>query len=108
MPKHYGNRSNTSIQQAEHDEEFGVKRVMLYEDNGDSAIAKQTSLVAKKITVSGNYTYVGSAPIGTSQSTAGWQVKRIQVSGSDTIITWKDGDSNFDNTATDLTAGSFS
>lgn len=58
---------------------------------------------AKKITVIGTTTYIAAAPIGSLQSSAVWQVKKIAVSGSDTIITWADGNNNFDNIATDLT-----
>jgi hypothetical protein len=79
---------------------------LLVEDqefDGTNLLKKVSKLTAKKITTSGNFTYVATAPIGTAQATAGWQVKRIEVSGNDTIITWADGDANFDNIATDLT-----
>lgn len=59
---------------------------------------------ASKITSSGNYTYIAKAELGTAQADAKWQVKRIEVSGSNTIFTWADGDDKFDNVATDLTA----
>ena len=70
---------------------------------GTGWVRKNTNLVSKKITVSGDNTYVASAPIGSAQASAVWQVKKIAVVGSDTTITWADGDSNFDNVATDLT-----
>jgi hypothetical protein len=72
-------------------------------------VSKQT---AKKITVSGSDTYVATAPIGTAQSTAGWQVKKINVTGGDTVITWAETDgvpnANFSHVATDLVSLSYS
>lgn len=60
---------------------------------------------ATRITTSGSDTYVGEALPGTSTSAAAWRIQKIDTNGN---ITWKDGNDNFDNTATDLTAGSFS
>ena len=62
---------------------------------------------AVKITISGNITYVGKAAVGTAQGTAAWQCQKIDES-SGTVITWADGNSNFDNVATDLTALTYS
>lgn len=61
-----------------------------------------------KVTVVATTTYVGYAPPGTLQATEGWQCKKIDVSGGTTTITWADGDSAFNNIATDLTALSYS
>lgn len=63
--------------------------------------------LAIKITVSGNVTYLAIAAPGTAQATAGWQARAIDET-SGTVITWADGDSNFDNVATDLTALTYS
>lgn len=78
------------------------------ETDGTNELYKVSGLTAKKITTSGDDTYIATAPIGTAQATAGWQVKKVTVSGSDTTITWADGDAEFDNVATDLTALSYS
>lgn len=59
--------------------------------------------VAQKITTVGTITYIAIARPGTSQSSLYWQVKRIDTT-TDVVITWADGDANFDNVATDLTA----
>ena len=67
-----------------------------------------SKLVAKKITVSGDDTYIATAPIGTAQATAGWQAKKIAIFGANYTITWADGDAKFNNVATDLTALSYS
>lgn len=78
------------------------------ETDGTNELYKVSGLTAKKITTSGNYTYIATAPIGTAQATNKWQVKRIETNGSDTIITWCDGDAEFNNVATDLTSLSYS
>ena len=62
-----------------------------------------------KITVSGGITYIAQAAPGTSQATALWRVKKVDASvAGTTTITWADGNSNFDNLATDLTSLSYS
>jgi hypothetical protein len=62
---------------------------------------------AVKVTVSGTITYVALALPGTAQSTAKWQVKKVDET-TGTIITWADGNADFDNVATDLTALTYS
>lgn len=90
------------------DQVFQVYTHEPVEFDGTSLLRKQTNLLAKKITSIGDVTYIASAPVGTSESTAGWQVKKIATSGANTTITWADGNSNFDNEATDLTSLSYS
>ena len=62
-----------------------------------------------KITEANSYTYVAYAPPGTAESAAAWMVKRIDetVAGT-TKILYADGNANFDNVATDLTALTYS
>jgi len=60
-----------------------------------------------KITVVGKITYIGIAPPGTDQASALWQCKKIDET-TGTVITFADGNSNYDNVATDLTALSYS
>lgn len=63
---------------------------------------------ATKITVSGNYTYIAKAELGTAQATDKWQVKRVDISvPGTTSITWANGDDKFNNVATDLTTLSY-
>jgi len=98
----------SDLEWEEHDKTFGVKRVKSFESDGTNLITPTSKLVAKKITVSGDNTYIAIAPIGTAQATAGWQAKKIAVSGGTTVITWADGNANFDNIATDLTSLNYS
>jgi len=86
----------------------GLLKQQSYESDGTNDIVVISKLVAKKITTSGDDTYVGIAPIGTAQTTSGWQCKKISVSGATTTVTWADGNANFDNVATDLTSLTYS
>lgn len=63
--------------------------------------------MAMKVTTSGSITYMGVAKPGTAQSSALWQARKID-STTDTVITWADGDTLFDNVATDLTSLTYS
>lgn len=76
--------------------------------DGTNMVSDVSTLVALKVTTSGSYTYIAVAPIGTSQSASLWQAKRIYDDGTDVVITWADGDADFDNVATDLTALTYS
>ena len=62
-----------------------------------------------KITTVGGITYIAQAAPGTAQASALWRVKKVDdsVVGT-TTITWADGDSNFNNLATDLTLLNYS
>lgn len=62
---------------------------------------------ATKVTVDGLVTYVAKAVIGSSQASAVWQAKKIDET-TGVVITWADGNSDFDNVATDLTALTYS
>lgn len=96
------NMGNTSF-----DEDFGVNAVETLGYDGTSLQRLNASNMAVKVTVSGTNTFLALAAPGTAQATAKWQVRKIDTS-SGVVITWADGDGNFDNTATDLTALSYS
>lgn len=42
-------------------------------------------------------TYVGQAATNSAVGDPVWKIKRILISGTETIIEWADGNSNFDN-----------
>lgn len=80
-----------------------------YGFDGTTAQIQTAKAMALKVTVSGSITYIGIAKVGTTQATAKWQCKKIDASVSNTtVITWADGDAEFDNVATDLTALTYS
>ena len=101
----------SDLERAEHkgfSDGLGAKRVIPYLANGDGTYSDQSgSEFATKVTVSGTTTYVAQAAIGSAQSSAVWRAKKIDES-SGTVITWADGNANFDNQADDLASLSYS
>lgn len=89
------------------DEDFGINMVGIVGYDGQTMQRTTADAVAVKVTVSGSITYVGIAAPGTTQATAKWQCKKIDES-SGTVVTFADGNASFDNTATDLTALTYS
>jgi len=89
------------------DEDFGVLATEGLGYDGVNLQRLGADNMAVKITVSGTDKYVGLAKPGTAQATAKWQVMKIDTA-SGTVITWADGDSDFDNVATDLPVLSYS
>lgn len=77
-------------------------------NRGDLMIEEAGNEMATKVTISGSDTYEATAPAGTAQASALWRAKKVTVSGGTTIVTWADGNANYDNVATDLTALSYS
>lgn len=105
--KNQAKRSEQYIQNASYDEDFDVLAFEVLEYDGTSLNRKVSGTSAVKITESGDITYVAKAAIGASQSSAVWQAMKINET-TGLVITWADGNANFDNTATDLTALTYS
>lgn len=61
--------------------------------------------LATETQTSGTDTYIGEAAPGTAKATAKWKAYKVTSAG---VITWADGNANFDNVATDLTALTYS
>ena len=80
------------------------KKVFVVDANGNQV---SDGPMALKVTTSGSITYVGIAAPGSSQSSAVWQCKKIDET-TGTVITWADGNANFDNVSTDLTSLTYS
>jgi hypothetical protein len=72
-----------------------------------NATFRTTTKQACKITTSGSITYVAFAPVGSSQASAVWQCQKLDET-TGMVVTWADGNANYDNVATDLTALSYS
>ena len=99
--------STQNIQNESFDPEFGV---LVTEPLGYDGVNMQRMIansMAMKITEVGDVTYIALAAPGTAQATAKWQVMKMDET-TGIVITWADGDANFDNIATDLTALSYS
>lgn len=69
--------------------------------------ALETGQMARKILEDGANTYICTAEPGTAYATRGWQIKRVNETGTLTLVTWADGDNRFDNVATDPTAHNY-
>ena len=57
----------------------------------------QESQYALQLDSVGATTYIGEAVPGTITSAALWRIKRMVETGPDLVITWADGNENFDN-----------
>ena len=71
-------------------------------------VAEIDDLFSQNIYSSGGVTYVGIAPMGSSDAAAVWAIKRITVSGSLTTIRYADGNALFDNVWNDYASLSYS
>lgn len=71
------------------------------ENGAVKTVAEQYTI---RIAQSGVYTFIAEAAPGTDTAASLWRIQRVDSTGN---LLWKDGDSKFDNTATDITAGSF-
>jgi hypothetical protein len=100
--------SEQNVLNSVYDQSLRALAVICFGFDGTNAQALVADAMATKITVSGNYTYLGIAAPGTAQSTAKWQCKRIDSSvAGTTVITWADN-ANFSQVATDLTSLTYS
>lgn len=97
--QHRGNYGWDEDLQAPFTEVAGYDGKSLQRINADS--------MATKVTVDGTTTYVAFAAPGTSQSESKWQCLKID-SSSGAVVAYADGNSEFDNVATDLTALTYS
>ncbi len=70
-------------------------------------VNEYTKQLATKVTVSGLVTYVAKAAPGSAQASAAWSAKKIDTT-TGVVITWADGNNNYDNVATNLTALTYS
>ena len=96
------NIANTSF-----DEDFGVGTHEPLGFDGQNLQRQQANALSSKTTIVGALTYVAIAAPGTAQATAKWQCKKIDET-TGIVVTWADGNANFDNVATDLTALTYS
>ena len=63
--------------------------------------------MAMKMQQDGSVYYIGTANPGTTQATAAWQALKLDTT-SGIIITWADGDTLYNNIATDLASLTYS
>ena len=99
--------SSQEIDNLSFDTDFLTKVFQQVGYDGQNVQRSNADSLAIKLTEDGAITYIAVAAPGTAQSTEKWQVRKVDET-SGTIVTWADGNSDFDNTATDLTALSYS
>lgn len=90
------------------DQEFQVPVTEVLGYDGVALQRMRANALNMKITTVSDITYIGFAAPGTAEATAKWQCLKIVSGDPDSTIKFADGDSNFDNVATDLTALSYS
>lgn len=109
MRNHPIEQSEQNILNEAKEKDFNAITVISGEYDGVNLQHPQSSNLALKVVESGSYTYVCVAPTGTSQATALWQCKKVDESvAGTTVVTWADGDAEFNNVATDPTALTYS
>lgn len=76
---------------------------------GEGAGAKRTQIapMAIKLIESGSIKYLAMAAPGSQDTDAVWQARKIDTT-SGVVITWADGDSNFNNQANNLASLTYS
>lgn len=101
-------RSEQNVLVNSYDEDFNQLAVEVLGFDGQALQRGTADALATKVTVSGADTYIGFASPGTAESAASWQCMKVAVSGGTTTILWADGNSEYDNISTDLTALTYS
>lgn len=96
------------MENASYDETYNVLTRLSLGNDGQTLQRLNADALATKITTSGSITYIAIAKPSTAQSTAKWQAKKIDATDPNNVtITWAD-EGNFSQTATDLTALTYS
>lgn len=93
--------SEQYMENASFDEDLNVLARIGLGFDGQSLQRQSAGDLAGKVIESGGYTYIAKAAPGTTEATAKWKAYRYDSNGTKT---YADGNSNFDNVATDLTA----
>lgn len=92
--------SSNHIDNLEHHSGLRAKKVLPYvSDGAGNAVLEVTGDLALKYVADGSVDttyYLGTAAPGSDGADAVWQIKKIDES-TGTVITWADGNSDFDN-----------
>lgn len=78
---------------------YDVLRYFPLRLSASSTISTTSEIYAVRYddTEAGGVSYIGESLPGVLPAAAGWRIKRMVETGPDIVITWADGDSNFDN-----------
>ena len=91
-----------------HDTATTIQPVKIRPDGSVEVTTSSTPFAQKITQPDASSSYFAVAAVGTAQATASWQAYKMTTTGTSTTITWADGNANFDNVATDLTALTYS
>lgn len=100
-------RSEQTLLKRSIDDEFEILATEGLGYDGQNLQRLNGQNLAMKVTRAGDIIYMAFSAPGTTEATAKWQCKKIDAS-SGVTITWADGNANYDNAATDLTALTYS
>lgn len=107
MSKDHGHYTN----ELEHDATYRVKRVRVFRDAGDGTLVPEitdnTQLRVQEDSGDTNVSYLGTATPGTATSAAAWQIIKIDEN-TGTVLTYADGNVEFDNVWDDRESLSYS
>lgn len=98
-------RSEQKVLNQSFDTTFKVIAFEMLGYDGQSMVRQEADDMQVKVVEDSGYTYFCKAQVGTAEATAKWKVFRLDSTGNKV---YADGDSNFDNTASDPTALSYS
>jgi len=85
--------SDQAVTRREHNQEVEAKRVINTDPFGGEVTEGNFTTAFDE--VSSTLSYMGIAQIGTATSVAEWQIKKITVSGTVTLIQWANGTDAF-------------
>lgn len=85
--------TDQAVTRREHDLSTEAKRVVGTDPFG--GLVTEGNFTTAIDSVDANTTYIGNAQIGTATSIAEWQIKKITVSGTVTLIQWANGTDAF-------------
>lgn len=73
------------------------REVQQFATDGSAWILAFDTLARKVEFVGDSVIYVGFAEVGSLGSAAAWAIKKIDISSTNIVVTWADGDTKMDN-----------
>lgn len=106
---HEGGQGIPEIEREEHQHNLQAKRTVILDGSGNQItnFNDSTAYATRIDEASATVTYIGDAAIGSTAAQSVWRIKKID-SSSGTIITFADGNGNFDNVWNDRASLSYS
>ena len=91
-----GNKATTTTVGAKQGLDVNIVDITL--DKSNDSISTESFEQSTRIDdANATTTYFGFAPVGSSESSASWKIKRLTTSGSITKLEYADGNVNYDN-----------